>query len=94
MITRYPGETDAELRARVFVIPIVKEARNAIWRVFGMRNKDTPRTVLWVGNQRIDIADIVINDIAANYTPIDVLGQYEPVEFSCSGFRVVDNKDK
>lgn len=58
-VTRNTDETDEQLRIRITDNQIAKLARNAMWRVFGVRNKDKYNY---------------------DYSPIKVLGIFEPVE--------------
>ena len=76
-IDRRPGETDAELRIRLVDIPTIKQARNAFWRVMGMKNKDMPNIVMLMGGQRIDMADISYVAPMSGTYEISVIGKLE-----------------
>lgn len=89
---RYPGETDAELRVRIVDTPIIKEARNAFWRLQAVKNPDMLEFVTINGKQYA-VVDIDITDLTFN-SPTNVLGQFEPVEFSCTGYRESENADE
>lgn len=86
---RKVDETDEQLRTRAMDTNVIKTARSAIFRVYGMRNPHSQKIYMMQGNQRVDIGDLnEALEFIPNFgpiEPIEVLGNFQPIEFSIGG---------
>ena len=83
---RKDNETDAEFKERAESHNVAIKARYAIWRVYGMTNKDNPTlTNFFLNGVKMNLAvDFALVDLKpwqpVVLDPIHVLGKFDVVE--------------
>ena len=59
---------------------IALKARDAMWSLLGIKNKDIPERIIYLNGSPIAYHVTAMYDLMATVAPIDVLGKFEVVD--------------